>query len=236
MKIRTAIVDDNHEILSSLKNHLKYFSFIDLIYSTQDSEDFLEVVLDSKPDLVIMDIDMPRISGIELGKILRKKLPFIEIIYVTSYSEYIKDAFGVYASDFIEKPYDVDRLKLTLNRIAKKLNITEKIFEIKAQKTIKHIRISEIIFLEAYKRKTTVYTDTEIFEADYSLKDIIEIFNSGFLYKSARSFCINLQKVESIKSFSRTSYEIIFKNFDSMALLSKSQYDEFRELLQQKTN
>ena len=73
MKIKTIIVDDNVQILNSLKNHLVNFDYIDLIHSTLDSEDFLEVVLEEKPDLVIMDIDMPRLNGIELGKILREK-------------------------------------------------------------------------------------------------------------------------------------------------------------------
>ena len=231
MKIKTIIVDDNVQILNSLKNHLVNFDYIDLIHSTLDSEDFLEVVLEEKPDLVIMDIDMPRLNGIELGKILREKLPYLEIVYVTSHGEYIKEAFTVYASDFIEKPYDLERLKLTLNRIAKKMNATENIYEIKSHKTIRHVRVSEIICIEAFKRKTTIYTDKDTFEADYSLKDLIALLDSKHIYKSARSFCLNLLKVDSIKPFSRTSYEISFKNSDVTALLSKIQYDEFRELL-----
>lgn len=230
MKIRTIIIDDNVEILNSLEKHLSHFDYIDLIYSTLDSEDFLEVVLEQSPDLVIMDIDMPRLNGIELGNIIREKLPFIEIVYVTSHSEYIKDAFNVYASDFIEKPYDIDRLNLTLKRISKKLNVTEETYEIKSQRIIRHLRVSEIICIEAFNRKTTIYTDTETIEADYSLKGLLTLLNSKYLYKSARSFCINLLKVDSVKSVSRTSYEISFKNSKVTALLSKNQYNEFREL------
>ncbi len=120
MKIKTMLVDDNPNILNSLRNRLESISFIDLIYSTMDSEDFLDMVFELNPDLVIMDIDMPRLSGIELGQRLRDQLPFLEIVFVTSHGEYIKDAFSVYASDFIEKPYDLERLEHTLNRIAKK--------------------------------------------------------------------------------------------------------------------
>lgn len=231
MKINTIIVDDNKDILVSLEKHLEQFDYINLVYSTLDSEDFLEVVLEKKPDLVIMDIDMPRLTGIELGKILREQLPYLEIVYVTSHGEYIKEAFEVYASDFLEKPYDIDRLKTTLGRIAKKLNVTEQVYEVKSHKATLHLRVSEIICIEAFKRKSIVYTDRECIEVDQAFNDLINQLSSEYIYKTARSFAVNLLKVNSVQPFSRTSLEISFYNSDATALLSKTQYDEFREQL-----
>lgn len=235
MKIKTIIVDDNKEILESLIKHLNQIDYIDLIYSTLESEDFLDMVREMKPDLVIMDIDMPELNGIELGKILRDEVPYLEIVYVTSHGEYIKEAFEVYASDFIEKPYNLERLKLTLGRIAKKLNVTEQVYEVKSQRSIRHLRISEILCIEAFKRKSTVYTDTDCFEADYSFNELIDLLDSQYIYKSARSFAVNILKIESIQPFSRTSYEIKLKNSDVTAMLSKNSYDEFRELIKKHT-
>lgn len=233
MKIKTIIVDDNKEILDSLIKHLEQVDYIDLIHSTLDSEDFLETVMETKPDLVIMDIDMPRLSGIELGKILRQEQPYLEIVYVTSHGEYMKDAFQVYASDFLEKPYDFDRLKSTLERIAKKLNITENVFEIKSQRSLRHIRVSEIYCIEAFKRKSIIYTANDEIEADHAFNDLITMFDSKYIYKSARSFAVNLLKVESIQPFSRTSLEIVLRGHDTKPLLSKNNYDEFRELIKE---
>lgn len=231
MKIKTIIVDDNREILDSLIGHLKQVDYIDLVYSTLDSEDFLETVLEQNPDLVIMDIDMPRITGIELGKILREKLPFLEIVYVTSHGEYMRDAFEVYASDFLEKPYDFNRLKSTLERIAKKLNIAEEVIEIKSQKSIRHIRLSEILCIEAFKRKSLIYTLEECIEADHAFNDLVQLLDSEYIYKSARSFAVNLLKVDGIEPFSRTSMAVIIRDSDVKPLLSKNNYDEFRELI-----
>lgn len=233
MKIKTIIVDDNKQILDSLIKHLEQIEFIELLHATLDSEDFLETVLEKSPDLVIMDIDMPRITGIELGKILREKLPYLEIVYVTSHGEYIKEAFEVYASDFLEKPYDLERLKGTLERIAKKFNIVEEVFEIKAQKNIRHIRVSEIVYIEAFKRKSILHTETEVIEADHAFNDLIGMLDSKYIYKSARSFAINLLKVESIQPFSRTSLEVVVRGSESKPLLSKNNYDEFRELIKE---
>ncbi len=233
MKIKTIIVDDNKEILDSLIKHLLQVDYIDLIHSTLDSEDFLETVLEESPDLVIMDIDMPRLSGIELGKILREKLPYLEIVYVTSHGEYMREAFEVYASDFLEKPYDFARLKSTLERIAKKLNITEEVYEIKSQKNVRHLRVSEILCIEAFKRKSIIYTDTEEIEADYAFNDLIILLDSKYIYKSARSFAVNLLKVDSIQPFSRTSLEIVLRGSETKPLLSKNNYDEFRTLIKE---
>jgi DNA-binding LytR/AlgR family response regulator len=236
MKINTIIVDDNKEFLSKLEEHLKPIEYVNLIYSTMDSEDFLETTLELKPDLVIMDIDMPRISGIELGKILRKELPFVEIVYVTSHGEYIQSAFEVYASDFLQKPYNSSRLEQTLNRIKKKLNIKEKTFEVKSHKLIRHIRISEIICFEAFKRKVIVQTDTEEFEIDHSFNDFIDMLNHDMIYKTSRSYAVNLVKVKSIEPFSRTSYEIKFNDSKVTAFLSKTCYDDFRSKIKELAN
>lgn len=231
MKLNTIIVDDNKDILESLKQHLSRFDYVNLLYATMDSEDFLEVVLEKKPDLVIMDIDMPRLTGIELGKILREHLPFIEIVYVTSHGEYIKDAFEVYASDFLEKPYDHERLSITLSRIAKKLQVKEKTIEVKSQKNTFHIRVSEIICIEANKRKSLIYLENDTIEVASSFNELLEEIESDYIYKSGRSYAVNLVKVKGIQPYSRTSYEVQFRNSDITALLSKSQYDEFKEQL-----
>lgn len=228
MKLNTIIVDDNKEILDALITHLKHFPYVDLQYATMDSEDFLEVVLEKKPDLVIMDIDMPRLDGIELGKILRRELPYLEIVYVTSHGEYIKSAFEVYASDFLEKPYNRERLRETLERIASKLNVTEPTFEVKSQRKTIHLRVSEIVCIEAAKRKSIVYTDTDTLEVDSAFNDLLHTLPSDVIYKSGRSFAVNLTKVNGIEPCSRTSYEVSFNNHDITALLSKNQYDEFR--------
>jgi len=233
MKLKTIIVDDNKNILETLKNHLKSFEYVDLVYSTLDSEDFLEVTLEQAPDLVIMDIDMPRLSGIELGKILREKLPYLEIVYVTAHAEYVQSAFEVYASDFLVKPYNAQRLGQTLERIKNKLNICETVYEVKSQKTFRHLRVSEIICIEASKRKSMVFTDTESFEVDQTFNDFVDMLDSNLIYKSGRSYAVNLSKVKSIEPFSRTSYEITFKASDVTGLLSKTKYDDFRSKLKE---
>jgi two-component system LytT family response regulator len=145
----------------------------------------------------------------------------------------MREAFEVYASDFLEKPYDFSRLKSTLERIAKKLNITEEVYEIKSQRNVRHLRVSEILCIEAFKRKSIIYTDTEEIEADYAFNDLIILLDSKYIYKSARSFAVNLLKVDSIQPFSRTSLEIVLRGSETKPLLSKNNYDEFRTLIKE---
>lgn len=235
MKIKTIIVDDNKAILETLKKHLRAIDYVDLVYSTLDSEDFLEVTLEQKPDLVIMDIDMPRLTGIELGKILREKLPYLEIVYVTAHGEYMHSAFEVYASDFLEKPYDAKRLLQTLERLKNKLNIVEKTYEVKTQKTLRHIRVSEIVCIEACKRKALVNTSHDSFEVDQTFNDFVDMLDTDLIYKSARSYAVNMTKVKSIEPFSRTSYEVTFFKSEATALLSKNNYEAFRQKLKELT-
>jgi len=233
MKLRTIVVDDQDELRSIAVKALQQIDLVDVIYSTCEPADFLKAVLSEKPDLLIMDIDMPDMNGIELAEKIQSELPDIEIVYVTSHDEYIRDAISVYATDFITKPLDQARLCETIERIARKLNITGSAFEIRSNKSTVLICINELFFVEAQNKKVLVHTTKGIYEADHSLKEIIAMIESQHMYQSGRSFYINLTKVNSVVPFNRTSLEITFNGTENTALLSKKQYDEFRDLIKQ---
>jgi len=78
-----------------------------------------------------------------------------------------------------------------------------------------------------------VYTDTDTFEVDQTFNDFIQLLDSSLIYKSARSYAVNLSKVKSIEPFSRTSFEVTFLQSDTTGLLSKNNYDDFRSKLKE---
>lgn len=231
MNIRTIVIDDQEELRHLTVKALQKISSVDVIYSTCDPKDFLKSVFKEKPDLLVMDIDMPVINGIELAQEIRQTLPDIDIIYITAHDEYLRDAISVYATDFISKPINQDRLNTTIERLSRQYNIKGSSFEIRSNKSVILINLNELIFVEAQNKKVNIYTSKGSYEADHSLKEILEIIDSDRVYKCSRSFLVNLLKVTSVVPFNRTSLEIKFSEISETALLSKKQYPEFRALI-----
>lgn len=227
--LRVIVAEDDVYFRKELVKSLAMFEGINVEYSTGDGCDFFNALLKIRPDIAIMDIDMPGMSGIEVAKNIRIQLPDLEIIFITSYDEYIKEAINLYAADYIEKPLNIERLKQTLNRIKRRYFEVESMLQLKTEEGIRLVNPKDICLIEAYGKRTIIYTSYGEFITEISLKEIEELLNKEAFFRTGRSFLVNVSKVNSIKSYSRTSFEISFKDVNYKAYLSKDLYQEFRK-------
>lgn len=233
MPIRTIIAEDDEYMRKDLIRELLSIDDIEIEYSTDNGEDLMKVLKKVKPELIITDVNMPGISGVEAIKRIRQEIPDSEIIFITSYGEYIKDAVKLYASDFIEKPLDKNRLHQTIDRIKKKFVQKDRITEFKTHDSVEIVKLNDILFVEASLKKTVVHTSNKTFYSDYSLKETEPLLSENFFFKTHRSYIVNIQKIESLRPASRSSYEIWFNNYKTPAYLTKNIYDEFRKALKE---
>jgi DNA-binding NarL/FixJ family response regulator len=107
-KIRLAIIDDHAVVLDGLKTMLKTFENLEVLYTTQSGHQLLEHFQSDLPDVLLMDIQMPEISGIDLCKQITKQHPSVKIIAFTSFddSNYVKQIFRSGAKGYLLKNSD----------------------------------------------------------------------------------------------------------------------------------
>lgn len=233
MLLKVIIAEDNDLFRNRLVNIISSIEEIEIAYSTNNGKDLLSIAKKIRPEIIITDIDMPSMNGIEASKVIREELPNTEIIFITSHEEYIKDAIQLYASDFIEKPLNSDRVFDTIERIKDRCISIDKATCFKIGDSIEFVRTNDLYFVEAMKKKTKVYALGRVFVSDYSMKEVSEILDKDIFYKSSRSHIINLTKVFKIKNCSRTSYEVVFKENEHVAYLSKVNYHEFKNRIEE---
>ena len=102
-KLRVLIADDERPAREFLKNILREFEDVELVGEAENGAEAIELIKNSKPDLALLDLQMPEISGLEAVKILRKnQMPLVA--FVTAYDEYAVQAFEVNAVDYLLKP------------------------------------------------------------------------------------------------------------------------------------
>lgn len=231
MLLKAVIAEDDDIYRQKLIDIITGCDEIQVAFSTNNGKELLDIVKKIRPEIIITDIDMPYMTGIDAIKEIREEIPYTEIIFITSYDQYIKDAMKLYAFDFIEKDSSTARLIESIERIKNRFKTIDKIICFKIGDSTKCVRANDIFFIEAIKKKTKFYTSDGIFVGDNSLKEVSEMLNEKDFYRSCRSNIINLTKIESINPYSVRILEISFKDKDWKAYLSKVNQEEFRKRL-----
>lgn len=119
-KLRTIIADDERPARNFLKNILCDFADVEIVGEAENGAEAFELIKSEKPDVALLDLQMPEITGLEVVRLLRKnQMPLV--VFVTAYDEYAIQAFEVNAVDYLLKPIEKTRLRETLNRVQERL-------------------------------------------------------------------------------------------------------------------
>lgn len=117
--MRILIVDDERPARERLRRMLALEPGIDAVFEAGDAHEALRCLPEMKPDALLLDIEMPELSGIELAASLPEPAPLV--VFVTAYDEYALRAFDANAIDYLLKPFDQARLRRALERLRERL-------------------------------------------------------------------------------------------------------------------
>jgi len=227
-KIRSILIDDEFSALKVLQQKVeKLFPEIEIVNTFQVPEKAITAIEKEQPDILFLDIEMPRITGFEL--LAKLKGINFQIIFVTAYSEYALDALKQSAIDYVLKPVDNNDLKVAVDKAIstineKRQNLTNtKLVELLSEtitkgnkiiiptaKGISFIPQEEVIHLEGYEGYTKFHllNDKEMLSS-YNLGKFEKVLNNTF-FKCHKSHIINLDKV---RSFENEGYIVLENNY-----------------------
>lgn len=120
-KIRILIVDDNPETRENIRKLLQFESDVEVVGAARSGSEGVDLASETQPDVIIMDINMPDMDGIQATEIIRKKVPFTQIVIlsVQNDTKYMQRAMMVGARSFLSKPPMVDELISTIHQVGK---------------------------------------------------------------------------------------------------------------------
>lgn len=225
---KVVIIEDDPRFRKELAGILSAIQDTEVIGTFARGEEFFDRIQDLRPEILFLDIGLPGISGIQVADRVRRDFPFMDIVFITADENHTKEAFRLYASDYITKPIDSMRLRQTLARIQRKPVLSEMKIELKCGEEVHLLPQEDIFMVEALAKKTTVYTATRTLICLQSLKEMETSLDKHVFFRTSRSYLVNLKWVEAVKPCSRTSYQVLFRGKKYLAYLQKNLYPEFR--------
>jgi two-component system LytT family response regulator len=225
--IRCIIVDDEKFSRVSLKKLLKPFSQVEVVDEASDGVEGIEKIEAKKPDLVFLDIQMPGLNGFEVLRALTIN-PKPQVVFVTAFDKYAVQAFEVNAIDYLLKPIDDGRLKITIEKVLEKSRLAaeehEKIRQFilhlkKPKQSPPHIPLrrgrkivlmspADIHYLKSEQGVTIVVTETGEYWSSYSLAEIEGILDEQMFFRTHRSTIINLNRIKEIVPAQSGVYDV----------------------------
>lgn len=205
------IIDDEPDAIEVLKFHLNNIPFMELKVTFRDPIDALEYLQNHTVDLLFLDINMPKLSGISFPKLLDKP-PLI--IFTTAYSEYALESYELKAVDYLLKPITFDRLLQAVLKVKQVLSLNEKgirtnsetayetleqtVF-IKSGSEFHQVPIQNIKYIESDGNYVTFHTTTRAILARYKLSEVKELLPYQFFIRTHRSYIVALKYIETVK-------------------------------------
>lgn len=244
--LNTIIVDDEQNCIEALEALTsEYCSEINITYKFNCPVKALPVIFETKPDLLFLDIDMPKMTGVELAKSLPNT--GTDIIFVTAFNKYAYDAFKTNAIDFILKPVNIAELVTAVNKVSERRKKSEfnnlklqQFFDsyeqaknpkvgIHTSKGIEYINKSDVIWAEASSSYCVIHlADSRKLTVSKPLSDIEALLNDKIFFRAHKSYLINLQYVVRYNIKDGGQIELSDK---TALLLARRKKDEFIEAM-----
>ncbi len=239
------LVEDEEGIRKLLNKIIEKKQNFEVTAESDNLTNAITLFMKKKPEVVFLDIEIKGESGLECAKIIADLDPKTKIIFATAHSEYMSDAFEVYAFDYIVKPFNVDRVNHTLERIEAlteqknpdhshldKIVKYEKGLEkllVKGKESMSFVDIKDIILVQRENGSTVIYTKNDSFTTSASLSDIEAKLDKEQFLRSHKSYIINISQIKKIEPYGRWTYVVTFKDIMIDALMISEKYEEIKK-------
>ncbi|MCX2429723.1 LytR/AlgR family response regulator transcription factor [Pedobacter sp. GR22-10] len=241
--IKAILIDDEPLARDIVKFYLSDHTEIEVVAECCDGFEGLKAITLHQPDLIFLDIQMPKISGFEMLELVDDKPA---VIFTTAFDEFAIKAFEVNAVDYLLKPIDKGRFEAAMKKLPGRLNQqqnTEAVLDaaalspaqnnrvvIKKDGVIKIIPTADINYLEADDDYVKMNTVDGIFYKNKTMAYFEQTLDAGQFIRIHRSYIINLAQVTKIELKEKDSYVVLLKS-DIWLPVSKTGYVKLKAAL-----
>jgi len=247
-KVRAVIVDDEELARQVLREFLMKHEEIEIIAECANGFEAVKAVTELNPDLLFLDIQMPKLTGFEVLELIGTDRA---IIFVTAYDEYALRAFDVHAVDYLLKPFAAERFEAALKRARERLGgklppaadlssaarppaeFLERIV-VRDGTRVHIIPITKLDFAEAQDDYVALSSEGKKHLKQQTISSLEKVLDPQRFLRIHRSYIVNLERVTKIEPYSKDNYVVVL-NSGAQLPVSRSGYARLRAQLNEKT-
>lgn len=241
--MKIIIIDDEPLARSIVVHYLTSYPNLQVVAECNDGFEGFKAIKEHQPDLIFLDIQMPKITGFEMLELIENKP---KVIFTTAFDEFAIKAFDQNAIDYLLKPFSQERFDKAMQKclaqtettistpIETLLNYNNTAFEtrvvVKHLGNIKIIQTSDILYLEAYDDYVKIYTHENVFVKKKTMNYFEQSFNPKQFVRVHRSFIIQVNQITKMEQSDKETMMAVLKNGTKIPL-SKTGYPKLKAVL-----
>lgn len=243
--IRVIIVDDEELARGLVREYLAPHPDVEIIAECANGFEAVKAATELKPDLIFLDIQMPKLSGFEVIELIDDPPA---VIFVTAFDQYALKAFEVHAADYLLKPYSKqrfdealsharenilrssgERAKIMVRPVRPKEQLLERVL-IKEGSKVLVIPVEKIDYIEAQDDYVAFRVDGRTHLKMQRLSDLEEMLDPRMFVRIHRSYILNIERLAKLELYAKDSRRAILKDGSQLAV-SRTGYDKLKTLL-----
>lgn len=235
--MKVLIVDDEQPARKKIISFLNNEKEIEQIFEAGNGLEAIDKIRNEKPDIVFLDIQMPGKDGFGvIAEIGSDNMP--PVVFVTAYDQYAIDAFDVNAVDYLLKPFDQERFKVSFNRVLDEIKIKRNksdelrliLNEIKKEKKYLDrilinvgakyffVALKEILYISSAEKYAELHTQKGKYLLRETMNNLEESLDPEIFARIHRSFIVNIEQIQEMQPWSHGDYVVILKNGEKLQM------------------
>lgn len=248
--MKIVVIDDEPLARSIVLEYLQEHKDLEVVAECNDGFQGVKAINQHRPDLIFLDIQMPKINGFEMLELLDATPA---VIFTTAFDEYAIKAFETTAIDYLLKPFSKERFDqalekwkakhaTTVTNVSSEKNIQALLengakqpdeknrIVVKNGSDIRIVPVNEVVYIEAYDDYVKIFTKDTYYLKKKTMSYYEEVLDPSHFFRTHRSFIINLQQLTRIEPLEKNTYVALLKNGKKIPL-SRTGYSKLKETL-----
>lgn len=237
--IRAMIVDDDPSMRMILCKALMKYQDIQVSCDLDNGQAAIDYANGHVLDLALLDVDMPKVNGIEAAKAITELYPKCKVVFITAHQDYMAEAFELYAYDYIMKPFKMDRFHKTIDRILsttspmqgsqkEKAAVLSDDLVLKIGQGVVVLKKHDILMVERVNRQTIIVTREDEFAVTKTLQEMEDLLGEDFM-RSHKSYIVQTATIKALEVYGRWTYVVKLHGTSRDALMTKEKAALFLE-------
>jgi len=241
--MKVIIIDDESLARSIVKEYLQKYMALEIVQECSDGFEGMKAIQQHQPDLIFLDIQMPKINGFEMLELIEQPPA---VIFTTAFDEYAIKAFDAHAVDYLLKPFNQERFDKAIQKWSEQASPqkgNEELLEtasqspsqnqrivVKTGSKIKIIPVQNVHYLEAADDYVKIFTQEGHFLKNKTMNHFEKLLDAAVFVRSHRSYIINVQQITRIDPYEKENYVAILRS-GAKVPISRTGYVKLRNIL-----